>query len=483
MTGPHERRSKCRHDPIADVEMANANEGGSSHQNKRAATSDIIEEGSNDASSDDDDDVEDSLFRIEQRHGKGLAQQSISEEEETAGGDNEGDDDDDDEEGDDRDENPAQYVDWEYMTRKNDPIFNEVIAACDEKRIKNLMGFKNKWNREIIAQFYVTVYFGYKDEERAMFWMTEDERYHITFPDFVSLFHLRAADIDYPKLHDGGILETKEMHFMYPKNMRGSWGKVKGLYTYYAVLNRLFMKALTPRDGNTSDVTLFHKNLMAAMRPGTPQFSHPQQQQSASTQARAGLTGSSSRSDQSDPGHHNSRQKPSSPIKRLINLFIGMCKSQKDIEVEQQRQWRASKTERDLIKLMHNSMNIQPPRSPISPSPPEVEIPSVENRLQGYMGSGYFEQYGNLFYPDIGASSSVPHVYPQQQPHRPSEAERMAENVVGSLFDAPHGMSSSMPSDTSLEVTTLPKNLFLTSNLWLDQYTYGGNGNGNEDDQ
>jgi len=106
-----------------------------------------------------------------------------------------------------------------------------------------------------------------------MLWMTEEERYQITFPEFVALFHLGDADIEYLKLHDRGVLEIKEMNFMYPKNMRGSWGKVKGLYTYYGVLNRLFRKTLTPRDGNTSDVTLFQRNLMAAMRRGAPQFS------------------------------------------------------------------------------------------------------------------------------------------------------------------------------------------------------------------
>ncbi|RLN09539.1 hypothetical protein C2845_PM11G06520 [Panicum miliaceum] len=37
----------------------------------------------------------------------------------------------------------AQYVDWEHMARKNDPIFDQVIAACAEKRIKHLMGFKH----------------------------------------------------------------------------------------------------------------------------------------------------------------------------------------------------------------------------------------------------------------------------------------------------------------------------------------------------
>ncbi|RLM73537.1 uncharacterized protein C2845_PM15G02300 [Panicum miliaceum] len=106
-----------------------------------------------------------------------------------------------------------------------------------------------------------------------MFWMTERVRYHITFPAFVSLFRLGDNDINYPKLHDEGVLESKEMHFMYTQNCRRDWGKMKSLYTFYSILNQLFRKTLTPRDGNTSDVTLFQRDLMAAMRPGSPQFS------------------------------------------------------------------------------------------------------------------------------------------------------------------------------------------------------------------
>ena len=152
-------------------------------------------------------------------------------------------------------------MDSEYMARKNNAIFNEVMAECANKRIKALMGFKHSWNKEIIAQFYATVFFGHHDGERTMFWMTEEEKYQIFFPDFISLFRLGNADAELPKLHDVGVLETKVMHFMYPRNMRGSWGKVSDLYTYYAVLNRLFIKTLTPRDGNTSDVTLFSEEL------------------------------------------------------------------------------------------------------------------------------------------------------------------------------------------------------------------------------
>jgi hypothetical protein len=42
-------------------------------------------------------------------------------------------------------------VDWEFMERKNNPIFDEVIQASESKGIKALMGFKQHWNKELIA--------------------------------------------------------------------------------------------------------------------------------------------------------------------------------------------------------------------------------------------------------------------------------------------------------------------------------------------
>jgi hypothetical protein len=50
-------------------------------------------------------------------------------------------------------------------------------------------------------------------------------------------------------------------------------GKVKGLYTHYAVLNRLLRMTLTPRDGNPSDVINFQKYFMRVLSPGAPPFS------------------------------------------------------------------------------------------------------------------------------------------------------------------------------------------------------------------
>ena len=157
-------------------------------------------------------------------------------------------------------------------------------------------------------------------------------------------------------------------------------------------------------------------------------------------------------------------------------------------------------------------MNLQPPRSPISPSPPKVEIPSVEERVRGYVNFGYFEQYGDTFYLDVGGTSHPPYPSPpgegvfgaytgyfygaagssQQQP-RTSEAEQIAARVSDSTFGDPFGMSSCATTSlnpsldtatTSFEVTTLPENAYLISNLWIGIHDWrnrtpsDSNGNG-----
>jgi hypothetical protein len=47
--------------------------------------------------------------------------------------------------------NDAQYVDWEFLERKNNPIFDEVIQSFESEGINALMGFKQQWNKELIT--------------------------------------------------------------------------------------------------------------------------------------------------------------------------------------------------------------------------------------------------------------------------------------------------------------------------------------------
>jgi hypothetical protein len=81
-----------------------------------------------------------------------------------------------------------------------------------------------------------------------------------------------------------------------------------------------------------------------------------------------------------------------------------MCKSQRDIEVVEQEKRKKDKKMRDTMKALHTHAGIQPPRSPISPSPPEVEIPSVDDRV--FLNLDLYYHYGSNFGSDIDASSS-----------------------------------------------------------------------------
>jgi hypothetical protein len=65
-----------------------------------------------------------------------------------------------------------------------------------------------------------------------------------------------------------------------------------------------------------------------------------------------------------------------------------------------------NKKMRDTMKALHIQAICQPPRSPISPSPLEVEIPLVDDRVNNFLNSDLYYQYGSNFGSDIGASSS-----------------------------------------------------------------------------
>jgi hypothetical protein len=60
-------------------------------------------------------------------------------------------------------------------------LFIELSTVCGHQRVKELMGFRQDQNREIIAQFYATFHFGYVEEERSMMWMTNGNKHAIRF--------------------------------------------------------------------------------------------------------------------------------------------------------------------------------------------------------------------------------------------------------------------------------------------------------------
>jgi hypothetical protein len=127
---------------------------------------------------------------------------------------------------------------------------------------------------------------------------------------------------------------------------------------------------------------------------GTVQPDQPQ----AGAQVVTGLTGAEHRFDRWGGWEHGRPRRSTSPLRKFLNFIFGMCRSQHDIQVEQQRSRRANKQMRDTMKLMHNAQGFQPPRSPPSPESPQVEIPSFEDRMRGWANSDMLNQYGPMFF-------------------------------------------------------------------------------------
>jgi hypothetical protein len=58
------------------------------------------------------------------------------------------------------------------------------------------------------------------------------------------------------------------------------------------------------------------------------------------------------------------------------------------------------------MKHLHNHFGFHPPRSPISPTPPEVEILSFDQWMRTMINSNMINEYGSMFFESGEGSSS-----------------------------------------------------------------------------
>jgi hypothetical protein len=105
--------------------------------------------------------------------------------------------------------------------------------------------------------------------------MTKGRRYEIIFEQFARLFGFGRNNANRIKIHFASRLDSSRMRFMYPSNKRGSTGTTSNLLPFYAYLNRLFQRTMTPREGDSSNISSYNRNLLVAMahRPHGFEFS------------------------------------------------------------------------------------------------------------------------------------------------------------------------------------------------------------------
>jgi hypothetical protein len=166
----------------------------------------------------------------------------------------------------------SQCIDWAYMENKHDPIFDGVIAACQAKHLRDILAFKKDWNNEVIAQFYATVCFEEHRDTRKLHWMTKSQWYEVSYSHFARLFRFEQKDASRPRIHLALKLEARKIKLMYPRSKQGNFGEITDMLPFYAYLNRLFRRTVTPREGDGTKILAYNKNILATMAPNANGF-------------------------------------------------------------------------------------------------------------------------------------------------------------------------------------------------------------------
>jgi hypothetical protein len=97
---------------------------------------------------------------------------------------------------------------------------------------------------------------------RKFYWMTEGRQYEITFDQFARLFEFGRNDANRIKIHFASHLDSSRMKFMYPGSKRGGTGTTLDLLPFYACLNHLFYRMMTTREGDSSNISYYNRNLL-----------------------------------------------------------------------------------------------------------------------------------------------------------------------------------------------------------------------------
>jgi hypothetical protein len=59
---------------------------------------------------------------------------------------------------------------------------------------------------------------------------------------------------------------------MYPSSKQGNFGATTDMISFYAYLNRLFRRTVTPRKGDGTKILSYNKNILTAMTPNANRF-------------------------------------------------------------------------------------------------------------------------------------------------------------------------------------------------------------------
>jgi hypothetical protein len=159
---------------------------------------------------------------------------------------------------------PLQWTDWAFLEKhkKDCQAFKDMIEMCKYHGLEKIMGFRYEWNEEVILQFYSTFFFHKNSSSITL--MTNGTKYSIFIGQFASILGLGASAKNPLNLHDGNVLGLSQMASMYETSDFNA-PTVTNFKPDMIVLDRVIRKTLAPREGDSSRVPQFERNLLEAI--------------------------------------------------------------------------------------------------------------------------------------------------------------------------------------------------------------------------
>jgi hypothetical protein len=102
--------------------------------------------------------------------------------------------------------------------------------------------------------------------------MIENQWYEVFYAHFARPFRFGRKDASRPRIYLALKLEARKNKFMYPRSKQGSFSETTDMLPFYAYLNRLFRRTVTPREGDGTIIRAYNKNILAIMAPNANGF-------------------------------------------------------------------------------------------------------------------------------------------------------------------------------------------------------------------
>jgi hypothetical protein len=102
--------------------------------------------------------------------------------------------------------------------------------------------------------------------------MTDDQWYEMSYAQFARLLGFGRKDASYARINMALKLDARRIKFMYPRSKQGNFGDTTNMLPFYAYINQLFRRTMTPREGDGTKILAYNKNILAAMDPNANEF-------------------------------------------------------------------------------------------------------------------------------------------------------------------------------------------------------------------